>query len=178
MVIGVGLIILGPFMVFLLPNFVANSLHFRAGSWFVFTQKGVYGLYAAAFALLIAACFVLYAMSLVRKSWYIGGGLVVLSAFFFYLGSLHYIMLTDNGFEYRPLLSFSANEYKWGDVEDAVFRSVPSKDGDSTLTFTFDDGTPLEMKVDRLVFKFMQPIENRLSYEGVEVEKILIPPKD
>ncbi|GEM_PF-6081776 len=177
MVIGVALLILSPVLVFLLPNFIANSLYFRAGAWFVFVSKGVYAVYAAAFVLLIAACFLLFAMSLQKKSLLIGSGLVLVSVFCFYLGGLHYTKLTDQGIDYRPILSFTTHHYEWGDTEAAIFRSVPSKDGDSTFTFTFTDKTELKMTVNRLFFKFMQPIENRLSYEGVEVEKVLVPPK-
>lgn len=177
MVIGVALLILSPFLVFLLPNFIANSLYFRAGAWFVFVSNGVYAVYAAAFLLLIIACFLLYAMSLQKKSLYIGGVLLLASAFCFYLGGLNYTKLTDQGIDYRPVLSFNTHHYEWSETEAAIFRSVPSKDGDSTFTFTFRDKTELTMTVNRLFFKFMQPIENRLSYEGVEVEKVLVPPK-
>lgn len=177
MVIGISLLLLAPFAVFLLPNFIANSIYFKSGSWFIFVSFGVYTVYAVGFALLIAAAFVLYLLYMSKKSLIISLGLTLLACVSFYAASLNYTMISDDGITYRPLLSFQTHDYSWGEVEEAVYRSVPAKDGNSEFDFKFDDGGVLTLTMNRLFMKFLPPIENRLSYEGVEVEKILVPLK-
>lgn len=177
MVIGVALVILSPAMVFLLPNFVANTLYFKAGSWFVFTSGGIYLLYAISFVLLIVLCFILYALSLSKKSIYIAIGLGIAASFGFFIASHNYTMLTDEGIIYRPLLSFQEHRYDWNEVEKAVFLSVPQDDGNSKYSLTFTDRQELEITVNRLFYKFMNPIESRLNHEDVQVEKVLVPRK-
>ena len=177
MVIGIALLILSPAMIFLLPNFVANTLYFRSGSWFVFTSGGIYILYTISFLLLIIASFLLYGLSLSKRSIYIGLGLGLVACLGFFIASQNYTMLTDDGITYRPLLSFEEHSYKWNEVEDATFKSIHKDDGSSKFTFSFVDDTELELTVNRLFYKFMSPIESRLNHEGVEVEKILVPRK-
>ncbi|WP_251661694.1 hypothetical protein [Sporosarcina aquimarina] len=178
MVIGISLLLLTPFFVFLLPNFIANSIYFESGSWFIFVSGGVYTVYAVAFVFLIAASFVLYAMYMSKKSILISIGLTILAGLSFYIASLNYTMLSDDGITYRPLLSFQTHSYTWSDVDEAVFRSVPADDGKSEFDFKFSDDIKLTLNMNRLFMKFLPPIENRLAHEGVEVEKILIPKKE
>lgn len=178
MVIGISLLLLAPFTVFLLPNFIANSLYFKSGSWFVFVTFGVYAVYAAAFVLLIAAAFVLYLMHISKKSIFVSVMLTLLAAAVFYIASLNFTMLTDDGITYRPLLSFQTHSYSWSEVDEAVFRSIPAKDGNSEFDFKFKDDVVLTLTTNRLFMKFLPPIENRLGYEGIEVEKILVPQKE
>ncbi|VDG97944.1 Uncharacterised protein [Lysinibacillus sphaericus] len=178
MVIGIALFLIAPFFVFLLPNFLANSIYFKSGSWFVFVTGGVYFVYTVAFVFLIAALFVLYFMYMSKKSVLISLCLTILAVASFYIASLNYTMLSDDGITYRPLLSFKTHSYSWDEVDEAVFRSVPSADGKSEFDFQFEDDVKLTLTMNRLFMKFLAPIENRLGYEGVEVEKILIPKKE
>ncbi|REB07145.1 hypothetical protein DVB69_09835 [Sporosarcina sp. BI001-red] len=178
MVIGIAILLLAPFVVFLLPNFIANTIYFKAGSWFIFVSFGVYMVYAVAFIFLIAAFFVLYAMNMNKKSIVITIGLMILACTSFYIASLNYTMLSDDRITYRPLLSFQTYSYTWSEVDEAVFRSVHADDGNSEFDFKFDDDVVLTLTMNRLFMKFLPPIENRLSHEGVEVEKILIPKKE
>ncbi|WP_432355808.1 hypothetical protein [Sporosarcina sp. A2] len=178
MVIGISLLLLAPFVVFLLPNFIANSIYFKAGSWFIFVSGGVYIIYAVAFAFLIAASFVLYIKNMNRKSILVSAGLTLLACASFYIASQNYTMLSDDSITYRPLLSFKTLSYNWSEVDEAIFRSVHAADGKSEFDFIFADKKELTLTMNRLFAKFLPPIENRLAHEGVEVEKILIPKKE
>ncbi|WOV82968.1 hypothetical protein PGH26_08425 [Sporosarcina jeotgali] len=178
MVIGIALLLLAPAAIFLLPNFVANSIYFKTGSWFIFVSGGVYLVYTVAFLLLIAAFFVLFIMYMNKKSILISLGLIVLAGVSFYIASLNYTMLSDDRITYRPLLSFQSHSYAWGEVDEAVYKSVPADDGKSEFDFKFKDDVTLTLTVNRLFMKFLSPIENRLSHEGVEMDKILIPKKE
>ena len=175
MVIGIVFVLLSPAMVFLLPNFMANTLYFRTGSWFVFVPGSVYLIYTISFVLLIVAAFVLYGLSLRKKSIYISAGLTVLAMVGFYTAANSYTLLSDDGITYRPLYTFQTHHYKWNEIDHATFNSVPKEDGKSTFVFSFKDERELQVTVNRLFYKFMAPIESRLSHEGVDVEKVLIP---
>ncbi|MDW0109672.1 hypothetical protein [Sporosarcina aquimarina] len=178
MVIGIALLLLSPVLVFLLPNFVANTLYFKTGSWFIFVSGGVYMIYTIGMVLLIAVFFVLYVLNLSKKAYYISAGLALMAVLTFYIASLNYTMLSDDEIVYRPLFSFETHSYNWSDVEKAKFRSIHADDGTSQFDVTFNDGEKLTFTVNRLFSKFLNPVESRLSYEGVEVEKILVPKKE
>lgn len=113
-----------------------------------------------------------------KKSILISLGLMFLAGVSFYIASLNYTMLSDDRITYRPLMSFQTHSYTWGEVDKAVYRSVPAADGKSEFDFMFMDDVILTLTVNPLFMKFLSPIENRLSHEGVEMDKILVPKKE
>lgn len=106
---------------------------------------------------------------------YIALGLGIVACFGFFVASQNYTMLTDEGISYRPILSFEEHHYDWDEVDGAEFKSIHRDDGPSKYIFSFSDGEELELIANRLFYKFMNPIESRLNYEGVDVEKVLVP---
>lgn len=170
MVIAIGILLLSPIFIMVLPLFVANTLYFTAGNWYVLVSGAIYIVYSIGFLFLILSAMILSLLDSSKVSIYISIACLILSGFFFLIASKNYISLGDDSISYREMFSKENHSYSWDEIERVVYYEVPRGGGFPQYEFYFDDGEKFVLAENGIVERLRIVIYNRLSQVDIEIE--------
>jgi hypothetical protein len=170
MVIAIGILLLSPIFVLILPLFVANTLYFTPGNWYVMVSGTVYIVYSIGFLFIFLSAMILALLDSSKVSIFISIACLVLSGFSFMVASQDYTSLGDDSISYRGIFSKEENTYSWNEIERVVYNEVPRGVGVSDYEFYFKDGKKFVLAESGIVEGLRNNISIRLSFEDIEIE--------
>lgn len=170
LVMAIGILLLAPILILILPLFVANTLYFTPGNWYVFVEGKSYIVYSVGFLFLFLSAMILFLLAGRKSSIYVCIICIVMSVFSFYIATQNYIALGDTSISYREIFSKTNHSYSWSEIERVVYNRVPSSEGFSEYEFHFNDGNTMILVENGIVKGLKDGIYSRLSNEKIKVE--------
>lgn len=166
--IGIGILVITPFLLLPMPTFVATNLH-NPNGWAVILPGTAYFHYAIGFLFLAASAFILFILD-ISKAAKIGSVVsLLLSAFFFMSAIQKYTSLADESISFRESLWSDRYSYAWEEVEKVHFNLA--EEGFPKYVFHFKDGKELTFSENGHIRVWRTAIEGKLKKHDVELEK-------
>lgn len=170
MAIAIGILLLAPVFILLMPLFVANTLYYTPRNWYVFVSGTSYFVYSIGFMFLFLSAMILFLLASRKSSIYISIACLLLGGVSFYVASQNYIAIGDASISYRETFSKVNHSYPWSEIERVIYNRVPRSEGFSEYEFYFNDGNNMILPENGIVKGLRDSIYNRLSYENIKVE--------
>lgn len=140
MAISIGLLVISPVVLLLVPSFVANSLYQKPNTWVVVAPAKVYLLYGPGLLFLIIATFLLWILSVNKMSKWLAALCILISILFMVDGAGHYVGVASDGISFKQGMREANQHYTWDKIERVVYRQYPHDGGFPKFDFYFKDG--------------------------------------
>lgn len=166
--IGLGILVISPFLLLPLPTFVATNLHDPKG-WVIILPGKAYLLYAVGFLFLSASALILFIMNLSKaaKINCIVG--LLLSALFFASATQKYTSLADESISFKQSIWSERHSYAWEEVANVKYNQAT--DGFPIYEFNFKDGNKITFSENGHIRMWRTAIEGKLKKHEIEFEK-------
>ncbi|MFC5603697.1 hypothetical protein [Sporosarcina koreensis] len=168
MAIGLGILVISPFLLLPLPTFVATNIHDPQG-WVVILPGKAYLLYAFGFLFLSASALILFVLNLSKAAKIGSIASLLFSAFFFVSAIQIYTSLSGESISFRESLWSDRHSYAWEEVEKVHFNLAA--DGFPKYEFYFKDGNELTFSENGHIRMWRTAIEGELKKHEIEFEK-------
>ncbi|MCZ2259574.1 hypothetical protein [Sporosarcina sp. G11-34] len=145
MAIAIVILVTSPVFILLFPPFIANTLYHTGADWHILVPGVAYLFYGIAFLFLALTPGIIFILDMTKKSIVLGVIFLLLSGISFFIASVPYISLTNDGISYRTIFSTEKHTHLWDDIDKANYYEVPSEEGFSKYEFFFKDGTSIEL---------------------------------
>jgi hypothetical protein len=166
MAIGIGILLISPILLLLIPSFIVNSLYLEPGTWVVIAPSNSYWLYGIGCFLLCLACFIIYLANVRKISIFIGMILIIVGVIFLLLGAKPFIAVSDEGISIRK----DTNEvifYSWTEIDHINYYDIPRSEGFDTYEFHFQDGNSIQLAENGLLSSYRLHFFNIFQEENL-----------
>ncbi|WP_339253626.1 hypothetical protein NSQ43_05170 [Sporosarcina sp. FSL W8-0480] len=171
MAITLGLLVISPVVLVLIPSFIANSLYEKPNSWVVVVPAKVYLLYGIGIIFLIIATSLLWTLSVNRISKWLAALCILISIFFIADGAGRYVGVASDGILFKQGMSEANQHYTWDKIERVVYRQYPHDGGFPKFDFYFKDGEKITLPENRHMRIFHNTLLKTLQKEGIFFER-------
>ena len=144
--IGIGILILAPIVMIILPKYIVEYLYLYNSqtAMFVLLPSGTRILYLIAFVL-SGVAFILMSLWKNKKMLGVGLATLLLSIILLFFSTLPYISIGYDGIHFREVLSVKEHRYQWEDIEEVLRYSDYNGPGFYGYEVIFHDGKKLRL---------------------------------
>lgn len=166
--------IIGSILSFVGPN-VAQAIILKTGNTlYIDTPVIANVLFFVGVVLLVLFCAFMY---LGKKLIVFTVSSLILSIGFFYMGLTHYLIMTKEKIEEKPIMGIGKASYGWEDVAKGKMLITDMESGAGTLVLTFKDGHEMEFKRNDYMMDNFGMINRLLEENGVVYDIKEVNPK-
>lgn len=166
-----GILVISPLLLLLLPSFIANALYQVSNTWVVVVPATVYVLYGLGMLFLFIATFLLWILSVNKKSKWLAAICVLISFLLMADGSGRYVGVSTDGISFKRGVAEAGQHYAWSKIQQVVYRENPQGGGFPKFDFYFNDGDMVTLPENRNVRIFHNSIIKTLWSEEIELER-------
>lgn len=165
--IGIGVIVMTPFLLIFLPKYIAQYLYLYndKNTLHLLLPDGTTTLYIIGL-LLLASTLILFGL---RKWKFVQIITLVLSIVFFILSTMPYISIGVDGITYRKPLNFEKHQYHWEEMVEVIRYDGFFGDGFNGYGITFQNGETLKISEGKDFNRARSFFLNAVRDHGIEI---------
>ncbi|MGG0668681.1 hypothetical protein [Sporosarcina koreensis] len=171
MAITIGIFVCSPIFVLIVPLFIANALYQESNTWAVVVPAKAFMSFGLGALFLITATFLLWIMSVNKKSKWLAAICVLLSILLMVDGSGRYVGVSTDGISFKRGLAGANQHYEWSNIQQVVYREFPEEGGFPKFDFYFKDGEMVTLPENRDMRIFTNTLTKVLQKEEIEFKR-------
>ncbi|MDW0117709.1 hypothetical protein QTL97_12235 [Sporosarcina thermotolerans] len=168
MAISLGILVISPVFLLLVPSFIANSLYQEPNTWVVVVPAKVYLLYGLGVLFLFMATLLLWVLSVSKKSKWLAAICILISILFMADGAGRYVGVATDGISFKRGMAEANQHYTWSEIEWVGYRQVPHDGGFPKFDFYFKDEEMITLPENRHMRIFHNTLFKKLQQEEIE----------